>query len=314
MLWRPPFVVQREIGCLREPVIFLIGWLVQLANRKSTSIQREIPQECHAEKDIRTPPRGAPQPGEEPGTGAASPPSFLCLFPEGGLRPLPATPASDDDRVDPQVERQDDEPEGDLYPFRQSGRIENGQQIVLDEPARITGLPAPAAEVVFERSQRADPAHELDGGPVDRNRQMDPMSDLTSNLSDLTPDLPDLTPDLSDPIPDLSDLTPDLPDLTPDLSDPILDLSDLTSELSDPTPGLSDLNPDLIHPGRRSQTSPRTWQISPRTCQTSPRTWLILAGGDPTPPRTLPEAVGRLLSTPTEEVDKSFREILAGGT
>ena len=54
------------------------------------------------------------------------------------------------------------ETENDLKLAREAGRIDDGDQVMLDEPSGVAGSTRRRTEPVLERSQRAEPPAELD--------------------------------------------------------------------------------------------------------------------------------------------------------
>lgn len=80
----------------------------------------------------------------------------------------------DHQRINSEVEREDNRPKHELDPARQAGRVERGEQVVLDESAAVSGFPAAGAGPVLQGSEWADPARELDEDAPDRGRDMDP--------------------------------------------------------------------------------------------------------------------------------------------
>ena len=74
----------------------------------------------------------------------------------------PAAMPDENERVDGDVDGERQAAEHELIAPRQAVRIEHRQNVMRDEVALIARFAAGAAQAVFERRQRADPAGELD--------------------------------------------------------------------------------------------------------------------------------------------------------
>jgi len=85
-----------------------------------------------------------------------------------------SAPAREERAVHCKIEREDDRSEHQLYATGESGRIQNRQQIMLDESAAVTGFPSARSECVLERCKRTHPARELDHHSPNRRGQMQP--------------------------------------------------------------------------------------------------------------------------------------------
>ncbi len=76
------------------------------------------------------------------------------------LASVPPTPQNPP--IDCQVDDDDGDSQADLHPSRQTCRIENRHQIVLDEAARVAGGPRLLSQSILQRGQRANRTGELD--------------------------------------------------------------------------------------------------------------------------------------------------------
>jgi hypothetical protein len=85
-----------------------------------------------------------------------------------------AGPAVPDERIDANVHPDHQEPHCYLDPGREPLRVEDRQNVVLDESARIADLPGLEPQRLLPGGQGADPAGELDEGTPRRRRNMYP--------------------------------------------------------------------------------------------------------------------------------------------
>jgi len=83
-------------------------------------------------------------------------------------------PAVPDECIDANVHSDHQEPQCYLDPRREPLRVEYRQNVVVDEPAPIGGLPGLETQRLLPGSQGADPAGELDEGAPCRRRKMYP--------------------------------------------------------------------------------------------------------------------------------------------
>src|SRR5262249_13791354 len=72
------------------------------------------------------------------------------------------------------IERKHENAEDNLCAAGQLVRVENRDDVVLDESAAISCLAAKPAPMVFERRERTDPAEEFDEHAPHGGRQVDP--------------------------------------------------------------------------------------------------------------------------------------------
>src|SRR6266849_2368051 len=101
-----------------------------------------------------------------------------------GLRSLPPeAPASrpagrgrarEDEQVGDQVDRQDRRAEQELDAAREARRVEDGNEVVLDESARVASRASLRALPVLQRGQRADPTGPFHEDAPQRGREVNP--------------------------------------------------------------------------------------------------------------------------------------------
>src|SRR6185295_8065229 len=72
------------------------------------------------------------------------------------------------------VQKQHEDAEPPLNAAVEPRRIEDGDDVVLDEAAGVAGLSTQTAEVILQRRQGTDGLGKLDADPPDRRRQVDP--------------------------------------------------------------------------------------------------------------------------------------------
>ena len=72
------------------------------------------------------------------------------------------------------VEEKDDKAEDDLEPSGQPGRIQEGQDIVLNETGLIPPASSRLPEPLLQGCERTDPAGEFNEGSPTRRRQVEP--------------------------------------------------------------------------------------------------------------------------------------------
>jgi hypothetical protein len=78
-------------------------------------------------------------------------------------------PSVPDDRDD-----HDKQPEPDLHAPGQAGRVDDLDQVVRDEAAAVSRLPAPAEQVVLQGGKRAGKADQFHQDAVDHGRKLHP--------------------------------------------------------------------------------------------------------------------------------------------
>src|SRR5205823_174372 len=76
------------------------------------------------------------------------------------------------ERVQDQVEGEDERTQRDLSTAREPARVEQRRNLMIEEPASITRLATAAPPRVFEWSERAGPARPFDEYPPHRGRHV----------------------------------------------------------------------------------------------------------------------------------------------
>jgi hypothetical protein len=71
-------------------------------------------------------------------------------------------------------DQQDADPEPDLHPAGEPGRVDQPDQVVRDEPALVPGFPAAVPQEILQQRERAGEPDELDQRPVRHGRQVRP--------------------------------------------------------------------------------------------------------------------------------------------
>ena len=81
----------------------------------------------------------------------------------GSQPPTPPPPPQRDQTVDPKVEQHDQPRKAELDLAGESRRVDDREQVVVDEAARVARRPRKPPELVLERRERAEAPGELDG-------------------------------------------------------------------------------------------------------------------------------------------------------
>jgi len=90
------------------------------------------------------------------------------------VRRTPAAPSTPDPTVDEEVHQHHSHPNGDPPRVPDPLRIDDGDQVVLDEPSGVSGLPSEAAEMVLDGGKGAGPCEEGDEGAPESSGNVDP--------------------------------------------------------------------------------------------------------------------------------------------
>lgn len=91
-----------------------------------------------------------------------------------------STSAREERAVHCKIEREDDRSEHQLHATRKATRVEDRQQVVLDEAAAVARFPSAHPESVLERRERTHPPRKLDHHSPHRGRKVQPGQPRTS--------------------------------------------------------------------------------------------------------------------------------------
>lgn len=93
-------------------------------------------------------------------------------MPAGGMRPLPPSPQQH--AIRSKIQQQHDRAQHQLRRPRQSERIEQRNDVMIDESTLVTGLAAGAPQPVLERCERTNPTGVFDQDAPNRRRYVKP--------------------------------------------------------------------------------------------------------------------------------------------
>ncbi len=99
----------------------------------------------------------------------------------------PGSPSEENPPVDQEVQGQQHRAQNELHLPGQSGRVDHGQDVMLDEAALISRRPPEPTEVILQRGERTDPATELDRGPPQEGGNVDPRHARPSEYKESSP-------------------------------------------------------------------------------------------------------------------------------
>lgn len=88
--------------------------------------------------------------------------------------------AAPSERVERQVQEQHGNPEPDLQLAREPWRIDDRDQVMVDEPASVAALASAIEQLQLERRQGTHPSDHLDRATPKRGRNMKPCETIPS--------------------------------------------------------------------------------------------------------------------------------------
>ena len=90
------------------------------------------------------------------------------------MRTTSSAKATPDHPIDGEVDGEYNEPEKHLKSSRELGRIDDGDDVTLDETDRVFGRTTRTTQRILDRGQRAEPPEEYDRCTPDGRRKMNP--------------------------------------------------------------------------------------------------------------------------------------------
>ena len=93
----------------------------------------------------------------------------MCLGSPDDSRPTPG-----DESIRRHVDNQHQNPQTYLEPAREAQRIDQRQGVILNKAIRVSDSATHLTKAVLERGEGTDPTTELDPGPPQSTRNMDP--------------------------------------------------------------------------------------------------------------------------------------------